>query len=42
MIEKKHHKKRLRIINLKFRQNINETNDKHLDNWENIPSEPEQ
>ena len=42
MIENEYDKKRLRIRNLKLQQNTNETDDKNLDNWENVPPEPEQ
>ena len=42
MIENDYDKKRLRIRNLKLQQNTNETDDKNLDNWENVPPEPEQ
>ena len=42
MIENEYDKKRLRIRNLKLQQNTNETDDKNLDNWENVPPEPYQ
>ena len=42
IIENEYDKKRLRIRNLKLQQNTNETDDKNLDNWENVPPEPEQ
>ena len=42
MIENEYDKKRLRIRNLKLQQYTNETDDKNLDNWKNVPPEPYQ